>query len=238
MSQFGGSGGSFGPNAWLVDDMYDRFLADPASVSESWREFFADYRPEGAPAPTVAVPEPATASTPSTPSTPSSPSVAPSPPAAAAPAPPAVTADEPLAGEPLRGAAALIAANMTRSLDVPTATSFREVPAKLLEVNRSIINGYLGRTRGGKVSFTHLIGFAVVQAIQHTMPVMNSTYLQDADGGPRVIHHEHIGLGLAVDVEKANGRTLLVPCIRDADALDFRSFWGAYEDLIRKVRSN
>ncbi len=70
------------------------------------------------------------------------------------------------------------------------------------------------------------------------MPVMNSSFVEGDDGKPRVVHHEHIGLGLAVDVEKTDGRTLLVPCIRDADTLDFRGFWGAYEDLIRKVRSN
>src|SRR5437899_159592 len=81
---------------------------------------------------------------------------------------------------PLRGAAARIVANMEESLHVPTATSFREVPARLLEVNRSVINGYLGRTRGGKVSFTHLIGFAVVRAIAETMPVMNSTFVKGA----------------------------------------------------------
>ena len=127
---------------------------------------------------------------------------------------------------------------MAASLEVPTATSFREVPAKLLEVNRSIINGYLGRTRGGKVSFTHLIGYAVVRAIAETMPVMNSSFVLGDDGKPRVVHHDHIGLGLAVDVERASGRTLMVPCIRDADTLDFRGFWSAYEDLIRKVRTN
>jgi 2-oxoglutarate dehydrogenase E1 component len=193
-----------GPNAWLVDEMYEQFLADPGAVSESWREFFGDYRPERP----VAAPRPADA-----PAT---------PPAAVAPAPVAEgpAAAEAPAGEPLRGAAALIATNMTRSLEVPTATSFREVPAKLLEVNRSIINGYLGRTRGGKVSFTHLIGFAVVRAIADAMPVMNSTYVEGPDGKGRVVHHEHIGLGLAVDVEKQSGRTLLVPCIRDADTLD------------------
>jgi 2-oxoglutarate dehydrogenase E1 component len=221
-----------GPNAWLVDEMYEQFLADPSSVSESWREFFADYRPESAPTQVAAATTVAPPSAAPAPPTPTAP-------AASAPAPaPPVASDGQVDGEPLRGAAALIAANMTRSLDVPTATSFREVPAKLLEVNRSIINGYLGRTRGGKVSFTHLIGYAVVQAIHHTMPVMNSSYVEGDDGKPRVVHHEHIGLGLAVDVEKATGRTLLVPCIRDADTLDFRSFWGAYEDLIRKVRSN
>ena len=139
----------------------------------------------------------------------------------------------------MRGAAARIVANMEASLQVPTATSFREVPAKLLEVNRRIINGYLGRKQAGKVSFTHMIGFAVVRAISETTPVMNSTFVEAADGKPQVIHHPHVGLGIAVDVEKSDGsRTLLVPAIRDADTLDFRSFWVAYEELIRKVRNN
>ena len=128
---------------------------------------------------------------------------------------------------------------MEASLQVPTATSFREVPAKLLEVNRRIINGYLGRKQAGKVSFTHMIGFAVVRAIVETTPVMNSAFVEGPDGKPQVIRHEHVGLGLAVDVEKSDGsRTLLVPAIRDADTLDFRAFWVAYEDLIRKVRNN
>ncbi len=121
---------------------------------------------------------------------------------------------------------------------MPTATSFREVPARLLEVNRSIINGYLGRKGRGKVSFTHLIGFAVVKAISETIPAMNASFVEGADGKPRIVRNPHIGLGLAVDVEKANGRTLLVVCIKDADTLDFRGFWAAYDDLIRKVRSN
>ena len=113
------------------------------------------------------------------------------------------------------------------------------MPAKLLEVNRKVINGYLGRTRGGKVSFTHLIGYAVVRAIADAMPVMNSSYAEADDGKPAVVRHEHVGLGLAVDVEKSDGsRTLLVPCIKHADTLDFRAFLAAYEDLIRKVRSN
>ena len=128
---------------------------------------------------------------------------------------------------------------MEASLGVPTATSFRDVPAKLLEVNRRVINGYLGRTRGGKVSFTHIIGYAIVRAIHETMPRMNSTFVEGADGKPRVIRHEHVGLGLAVDVEKSDGsRSLLVPVIKQADTLDFRAFWGTYEELIRKVRSN
>ena len=127
---------------------------------------------------------------------------------------------------------------MEASLAVPTATSFREIPAKLLEVNRRIMNGYLGRTQGGKVSFTHLIGYAVVRAIADEVPAMNASYLE-VDGKPRLVRHEHLGLGLAVDVAKDDGsRTLLVPCIRDADTLDFRGFWAAYEEIIKKVRNN
>ena len=220
--------GAFGPNAWLVEDMYERYLADPASVSASWQEFFADYRPSGsvAPAPTsVAVP------------------AAPAPAAPAAPATPAAPAAPASAGvpgaTPLRGAAARIVVNMEASLGVPTATSVRVVPAKLLEVNRTIVNNQLRRTTGGKVSFTHLIGYAVVKGLA-AVPTMNAAFVADADGKgtPGVLRHDRVGLGLAVDVEKAGGRTLLVPCIADADTRDFKSFVGAYEDLVRKIHTN
>src|ERR1700689_2035049 len=229
MTQFGGAGGSFGPNAWLVDDMYDRFLADPDSVSESWREFFADYRPAPVPAPQA---PPAGAATPS-------PAQA-GPPAAAAPVRAPIGeagTDEPV---PLRGAASRIVANMEASLTVPTATSVRTVPARLLEVNRLILNNQLARTTGAKVSFTHIIGYAVVRAL-HDVPALNAAFVADGGGKgkPGVIHHKHVGLGLAVDQEKSDGsRTLLVRCIKDADTLDFRSFVIAYEDLIRKISTN
>ncbi len=220
------SASPIGPNSWLVEEMYDQYVADPTSVSESWRDFFADYRPARATGtfPAVTAPGPATAAPPAAPA---------AAPATATPAP-----AEP-EGQPLRGVAARIVANMEASLAVPTATSFREVPAKLLEVNRRVLNGYLGRTGRGKVSFTHLIGYAVVRAVADAMPAMNSAYLDGPDGTPRVIHREHVGLGIAVDQEKADGsRSLLVPCIKGADQLDFREFWTEYEDLIRKVRSN
>ena len=246
---------TLGPNAWLVDEMYQQYLDDPGSVSESWREFFADYKrdvDQQPPAPnTVAAPPPPVASPPPASATAPAPvngaQPAPAAPAPAAPAPrattPAATTPTPAAeeapGEPLRGAAARIVQNMTASLGVPTATSFRDVPAKLLEVNRRIMNGYLSRTRGGKVSFTHIIGYAVVRAIADSMPVMGSTFTTDAAGKPRVVRHQHVNLGLAVDVEKSDGsRTLLVPVIREADSQDFRGFWGSYEEMIRKVRSN
>ncbi len=212
---------SLGPNAWLVDDKYEQFLANPESVGESWREFFADYRPGTAPS--QARP-------------PASPESPPRPVSDASPGEHAGDSDQ---GEPLRGAAARVVENMEASLTVPTATSFRQVPTKLLEINRKIVNNHLRRTRGGKVSFTHLIGYAVVRAIADGVPAMNASYLEGPDGKPRIIRHSQVGLGLAVDVEKSGGRrSLLVPVIRDAGQLDFAAFWSTYDDLIRKVHTN
>ena len=208
--------GSFGPNAWLVDDMFDRYVADPTSVSESWREFFADYQKSPVPGPA---------------------------PASSVPAEPSATAppksEVPVTAVPLRGAAGRIVANMEASLSVPTATSVRVVPARLLEVNRQLLNDQLARSTGAKVSFTHLIGFAIIKALA-SVPSMNATFVASLDdkGTPGVIRHEHIGLGLAVDVEKSDGsRVLMVPCIADADTMDFRRFVLTYEDLVRRVHN-
>jgi 2-oxoglutarate dehydrogenase E1 component len=222
---------TFGPNAWLVDDMFERYTEDPSSVGESWRDFFEGYGASKPLSPSLAPPRPpgpgsAPAATPDVDTAP--------PPAVAAGHDGLTEGDE---EERLRGAAARVAANMEASLAVPTATSSRAVPARLLEVNRKVINRYLGRTGGGKVSVTHLVGWAVVKATE-AVPAMRRTYRSDGDGGASVVRHAHVGLGLAVDVEKADGRhTLLVPCIRDADVCDFRGFQAAYEELIRKVRT-
>jgi 2-oxoglutarate dehydrogenase E1 component len=205
----------------MVEDMYREFVDHPESVSEAWREFFADYVPrEAAPAPASA----------------------PAAPAAAAPAPAKAPASGTTAvvldGETpsvLRGASARIVENMEASLGVPTATSVRTVPAKLLEINRQILNNHLARTRGGKVSFTHIIGFAVLRAL-HEVPAMNSGY-GVTDGLPSVVRHGNVNLGLAIDLKKSDGsRTLLVPNIKGADTLDFAQFHGAYEELLRRVR--
>ncbi len=136
----------------------------------------------------------------------------------------------------LRGAGARTALNMVASLSVPTATSVRTVPAKLLIDNRIVINNHLKRGRGGKASFTHLIGYAVVRALT-TMPEMNASFAE-VDGKPTLVLPERVNLGLAIDVQKADGsRQLLVPNIKAAETLDFRQFWMAYEDIVRKARS-
>jgi 2-oxoglutarate decarboxylase len=235
---------SFGPNDWLVEEMYEQFKTDPSSVSESWRDFFADDHDYGASAATNGDAEPAPEPAVSRRDT-AAPAEAKSAPTEKKAAkkeskPEPKTAPATPEGQPIRGAAARIVQNMEASLTVPTATSARVVPAKLLEVNRKILNNHLHRSRGGKVSFTHLIGYALIQALK-AVPALNSSFVPPGDEGapPTVIHHEHVGLGLAVDVEKKDGsRTLLVPCIKDADTLDFHDFWMAYEDLIKKVRNN
>ena len=151
-------------------------------------------------------------------------------------APPAQAADSAEHAVRLRGAAARTVANMTASLTVPTATSIRPVPAKLLVDNRIVINNHLARGRGGKISFTHLIGYAIVRALA-IVPEMNFAY-GEVDGKPMLVEPEHVNLGLAIDVRKDDGsRQLLVPSIKNAETLDFRQFWVAYEDIIRKART-
>ncbi|HUF96507.1 MAG TPA: multifunctional oxoglutarate decarboxylase/oxoglutarate dehydrogenase thiamine pyrophosphate-binding subunit/dihydrolipoyllysine-residue succinyltransferase subunit [Ilumatobacter sp.] len=227
------SGSSFGANSWLVEEMYEQFIADPASVGESWREFFEDYRSVSAQVPVAQAPV-AHPPTPEAPATPAPTSTAPAP-APAAPQTP--SDDEP--GELIKGVGAVIVRNMSASLEVPTATSFRNVPAKLLEVNRKVINGYRGRAGLGKVSFTHFIGYAIVRAIAEAVPNMKNSFVEGADGKPRLVRNEHVNMGLAADIDKGDGtRALVVPVLKNADLLDFQGFLIAYEELIRKIRAN
>ncbi|CAM5271142.1 2-oxoglutarate dehydrogenase E1 component [Streptomyces hirsutus] len=137
----------------------------------------------------------------------------------------------------LRGPSAAVAKNMDASLEVPTATSVRALPVKLLFDNRIVINNHLKRARGGKISFTHLIGYAMVQAIK-AMPSMNWHYAK-VDGKPTLVKPEHIKFGLAIDLVKPNGdRQLVVAGIEKAETLNFFEFWQAYEDIVRRARDN
>src|ERR671937_2840571 len=204
----------FGANVGLIDEIYKQYLDNPESVSEAWREFFAENEPEEEPAQAPAQPQ--------------------------AQRPAATRERQPADRDgavPLRGAAARIVEAMEASRAVPTATSVRVIPAKLLEVNRNVLNGHLRRHRGGKVSFTHLIGYAVVQALA-AVPAMTSVY-QERDGKPYVHRPEHVNLGIAVDTRRPDGsRTLLVPNIKQADTLDSAAFVRAYEEVVGKVKAN
>jgi multifunctional 2-oxoglutarate metabolism enzyme len=152
------------------------------------------------------------------------------------PAAPSAASDEPTYTV-LRGAPMRTAQNMDVSLTVPTATSVRSVPVKLLWDNRIVMNSHLGRARGGKVSFTHIIGYALIKALR-SMPEMNVGY-GVVDGKPNLIQPAHINLGLAIDMAKPDGtRQLLVPSIKAAERMDFAAFWTAYEEVVKKARNN
>ncbi|MDN5920823.1 MAG: 2-oxo acid dehydrogenase subunit E2, partial [Pseudonocardia sp.] len=137
---------------------------------------------------------------------------------------------------PLRGAANAVVKNMTASLELPTATSVRAVPAKLLADNRIVINNQLKRTRGGKLSFTHLIGYALVKALAE-FPTMNR-HFAETDGKPTVVAPEHVNLGLAIDLPGRDGqRSLVVVSIKGCENLTFAQFWAAYEGMVAKARN-
>ncbi|GAA3555171.1 multifunctional oxoglutarate decarboxylase/oxoglutarate dehydrogenase thiamine pyrophosphate-binding subunit/dihydrolipoyllysine-residue succinyltransferase subunit [Microlunatus spumicola] len=330
-----GTDTDFGANDWLLEEMYERFTADPSSVDPSWASYFAAHGAPGSAAPTPA-PASSAGASPAT-GTPrngspngagngSSTAVPSTPARSSAPAPrdPAATpssssgasapADDPVTGRPvttqdrtpdqpapagangagangpvangagakrqptvetttqpkegrpvapgarggvpadppnpsdrpevgneeptlttLRGAPARTAKNMDASLSIPTATSVRSLPVKLLVDQRIVINNHLRRSRGGKVSFTHLIGFAMVQALK-SVPAMNNSY-SVVNGKPTMVEPAHINLGLAIDLPRPDGtRQLLVPSIKSCETLDFAQFWAAYEAMVAKAR--
>ncbi|MGW3319818.1 multifunctional oxoglutarate decarboxylase/oxoglutarate dehydrogenase thiamine pyrophosphate-binding subunit/dihydrolipoyllysine-residue succinyltransferase subunit [Streptomyces fungicidicus] len=197
-----------------------------------------------APAPAPAAAQPAPAAPAAAPAA-KAPAQAPAPAKAAAPAAKPAAAKAERAAEAktgpeqvtLRGPSAAVAKNMDASLELPTATSVRAVPVKLLFDNRIVINNHLKRARGGKISFTHLIGYAMVQAIK-AMPTMNHSFAR-VDGKPTLVKPEHVNLGLAIDLVKPNGdRQLVVAAIKKAETLNFFEFWQAYEDIVRRARDN
>ncbi|MDK8498524.1 multifunctional oxoglutarate decarboxylase/oxoglutarate dehydrogenase thiamine pyrophosphate-binding subunit/dihydrolipoyllysine-residue succinyltransferase subunit [Corynebacterium accolens] len=137
----------------------------------------------------------------------------------------------------LKGMFKAIAKNMEESLEIPTATTVRDMPVKLMWENRSMINDHLKRTRGGKISFTHIIGYAMVKAVQ-LHPGMNVRY-EEKDGKPFVVQPEHINLGLAIDLPQKDGsRALVVAAIKECETKSFAEFIEAYEDIVTRSRKN
>ncbi|WP_026120213.1 multifunctional oxoglutarate decarboxylase/oxoglutarate dehydrogenase thiamine pyrophosphate-binding subunit/dihydrolipoyllysine-residue succinyltransferase subunit [Nocardiopsis potens] len=233
----------FGPNEWLVEELYQKYLNDPNSVDKAWWNFFADYKSGSAKGAAKGAPS-ATGAPSGNGGKAEAKQAAPAAKGAKKPAgkeagPSAAPTDEALkvTQERLRGAPARTATNMESSLTLPTATSVRAVPVKLLFDNRIVINNHLRRARGGKVSFTHIIGYAMVKALE-SMPEMNHSYVE-IDGKPGVAKPEHVNFGLAIDLQKPDGsRQLVVPSVKAADTMDFKEFWSGYEDLVRKARGN
>ncbi|HST40776.1 MAG TPA: multifunctional oxoglutarate decarboxylase/oxoglutarate dehydrogenase thiamine pyrophosphate-binding subunit/dihydrolipoyllysine-residue succinyltransferase subunit [Conexibacter sp.] len=132
----------------------------------------------------------------------------------------------------IKGGAAMLARYMDESRSIPTATSFRTLTVTTLDARRKQL-----KAAGIKVSYTHLIAYAIARA-GHDLPVM-AHHFAEIDGKPHRVDDGGVNLGLAVDVEKKDGsRTLMVPVIRQADQLDFRGFLDAYNALVEKARTN
>ena len=263
--QTGLSVNDFGANEWLVDEMWELYRQDPSLVDEKWWPVFEERAGNGAgPTPTQAPPAqaappvtpppapPASTAAPE-PTTQTGPisipakttSVGPRPipiPAEAPTGQMSIVPDEEVEASPaedevttLRGIAKTIAQNMDQSIAVPTATSVRTIPAKLMIDNRIVINNHLRRARGGKVSFTHLIAWAMVRALKDN-PGQN-VYYDEVDGKPVAIKPANINLGIAIDLPKPDGtRTLVVPGIKRCQGMGFAEFIAAYEDVVARAR--
>nr|WP_082502033.1 multifunctional oxoglutarate decarboxylase/oxoglutarate dehydrogenase thiamine pyrophosphate-binding subunit/dihydrolipoyllysine-residue succinyltransferase subunit [Williamsia sp. Leaf354] len=313
----------FGQNEWLVEEMYERFRADPDSVDRSWHDFLETYTPKaagganGAAAKTKSTngtgastasagARSSSAMEASSPRSSNGVSEAPAtkaasgqaiesrdssagsdatpPPTRTAPVAKTVPVEKAVAKAPnpnkgtgsgakssangngasangaakkasasteaspqaasapaedtskvLRGAAAAVAKNMALSLQIPTATSVRAIPAKLMIDNRVVVNNHLARTRGGKISFTHILGYAIVQAVK-SFPNMNR-HFAEVDGKPNAVSPAHINLGLAIDLPGKDGsRSLVVAAIKNTETMKFGEFHAAYEDIVRRAR--
>ena len=241
------SGQDFGANSWLVEEMYAKWLTNPESVDKEWLPILEQYqknRPQ-----TQAIPQVVTAAEPAVekPATGSIPLVArttrvepqPTPIPAQLVSQNTEETEDPTEDQVniLKGMSKTLAANMDASLTIPTATSVRAIPAKLLIDNRIVINSHLTRTRGGKVSFTHIIGYAIIRALKE-FPSQN-VYYDEIEGKPAAITPANINFGLAIDIPKPDGsRALLVPNIKKAQKLNFVEYLAAYEDLVKRAREN
>ena len=211
-------------NAGYVADLYEQYSSDPSSVDPEWRKLF-DSGADGFEPVAAAVQAPTNGTGGGGEG------------AGAAEAPKSVQAPQPKLPDgatPIKGPAARLALNMKASLAVPTATSFRELDVGTLEARRAELNAQIAPR---KVSFTHLIGWAIVQAAADLRSM--SHYYTEIDDQAYRVDPGAINLGLAVDVERPDGsRFLVVPVIRAADAMDFSGFHARYEEIVTKARGN
>ncbi len=223
---------NFGANASYVEGLYERFKSDPNLVDESWRTFFSDLLGGNAPA-QEAKSNGQTAVT----APPVKAEIAAPQPVKTEPAPqkPETKVGDDVEVKPLTGISKVIVQNMEESLSVPTATSTRRIPVKVLDENRRIINENLTAQGRGKVSYTHLIGWAIVKALKE-YPALNFGY-GFVDGKPSRLEYDNVNLGIAIDIEKKDGsRNLLVPNIKGSEKLNFAEFLASYNDTVKRAR--
>ncbi len=217
----------FGVNAGYVEKVYGEYIKEPKAVTEEWRSFFENHLPPEALA-SAATESAAAETTPQGKPGPSTKSKAGSKAGASG-----ESDTEGLI--PIRGIAARIAQNMAASLSVPTATSTRNIPVKVLEENRRTINQYLAAEVRGKASYTHIIAWAMVKAMQK-VPAMGNTYVE-SDDKAFLQPLTSINIGMAVDLPGKDGkRSLVVPNIRDCGKMNFATFMAAFAAQIEKAR--
>ncbi len=227
----------FGANAAYVQGLLERFRSNPSLVDDSWRAYFSELTGEGVevgPASGNGLKAAVSKNESDGAAATRQVAVTAKPEQETKPSPaPVVTPDAQV--NAIRGAALKIVENMETSLTVPTATSERRIPVKLLDENRRLINKYLGENDRGKASYTHLIAWAVVRALDD-FPQLNDGY-GVVDGTPSRVVRSEVNLGVAVDLTKKDGtRSLLVPNIKNANSLTFSQFLSAYDDVIKRAR--
>jgi multifunctional 2-oxoglutarate metabolism enzyme len=206
---------SFGINSWLEEELYQNYLHDKKNVDDTWKRVFETNG--SAVAPKVPVN-----------------GANGHPPVATAPPPAATIPSEEI--QPLRGVAAKIVENMTQSLTVPTATSQRVLPVKTLELKRAHMNDARAAAALGKVSYTHLISWAIVRAVAE-IPNLNNAFAEQ-NGGPAKLIRKEVNIGIAVDVKgKDGGSSLMVPNIKNAAAMNFAQYLNAFDDVVARARN-
>ncbi|MGH9632536.1 MAG: 2-oxo acid dehydrogenase subunit E2, partial [Bryobacteraceae bacterium] len=217
-------------NSWLQDELYQTYLNDRRSVDESWEKVF-EGNGHGKTSPAArSETGRAVSGRPGTASAGEYPAIVNGQPAA-----PSISAGPSEELTPLRGVAAKIAENMTVSLTVPTATSQRMIPVRVLEENRQLINQHRGLAGEGKISYTHLISWAIVRGLEQ-FPSINDAYTEQ-DGQPFRLVRPAINMGIAVDVKGKDGSaSLMVPNIKDAGSKTFSAFMQAFDDIVARAR--
>jgi 2-oxoglutarate dehydrogenase E1 component len=205
----------FGANSWFVELLAEQYQENPDSIPEQWKAFFSGSEPQPVTKKnleTAAGLQPVKKNIP-------------------------VQLNEGDELKPIIGGPARILQNMENSLAIPTASSHRIIPVKALEENRLIINNVITPRENKKISFTHIIAWALIAALKKIM-AMNNAYTL-VDGKPQLIHRKTINLGVAVDLERKDGtRSLLVPNIKHVEQMNFLEFYNRYEDLVKRSRNN
>lgn len=220
----------FGVNTWFVMELLENYLNNPNSVAQDWQDLFRslDIKTNG-----KQYIKTESTSAPLQKGSYINYSEQQQQPAAK------INMPQPQPGEEaiqIKGVGERIIENMTTSLTIPIATSFRAMPVKVLEENRIIINSFLKKTNSGKISFTHIIGWAIVKALG-SIPALNNSFTV-INGLPHLIKKSGINLGLAIDLEKKDGsRSLIVPNIKGAEKMNFRQFFDSYNDIVNRSRS-